>query len=580
MLNFEKIKNLDTHIDYLDKKIKDKNIFLVGGAIRDLLLWLIDDPKDIDLTMAWEPTKIYKWIDKKDLSHFITEKFGTITLIPKGQKDKEKTQYELTPLRTETKYDDHRHPEEITWSNDLILDSARRDFGINCIYYYSTSLDTKWIKDLDARWVEDKDYTEKDILKSLEKYGIAYLAEMNIFVIQNHEYISQIWKEGKWNTSNFESIVAKLQETIWVTPNKKTKQVGFIIDPHGGIQDLVNRKITAVWDPHNRFKEDALRIIRALRFVSVLNRKFKDIGKETNTKVKLFDIETNTWKSIKKNYYLLQFVAKERIKDELIKVFQKWDSFVLISLLDEINVLKFLFPALHQTKGITQPVRYHPFDVFVHTLLCLYELEKINNNYLAKLAMLYHDVGKVDQYYMHTLGLDREEVRETLGTWINHQVSSIDTAKEEFGKLWFSKKETDEIGWYIQMHHKPGEILDAKKDNRKKKLRKIFSEGWLDKTNTLLDIAIADRLGQYNPMQNSTDISDIHELKDMLQELQEQEGQFTMKDLAINGDDIIKDMKIQAGPEVGKILDKAFNWVLNDIKNKNNKEKIIKFLKK
>jgi hypothetical protein len=66
--------------------------------------------------------------------------------------------------------------------------------------------------------------------------------------------------------------------------------------------------------------------------------------------------------------------------------------------LDETNLLKFLFPSLFKTKNIDQPVRYHPFDVYVHTLLTLYELQKINENYLVRFAMLYHDVGKVNQF--------------------------------------------------------------------------------------------------------------------------------------------------------------------------------------
>ena len=76
------------------------NFFLVGGCVRDVLLGLTNDPKDIDLTLAGEPKSIYNAIDKTDISHFMTEKFGTMTLIPKDTV-MDGVQYEITPLRTE-----------------------------------------------------------------------------------------------------------------------------------------------------------------------------------------------------------------------------------------------------------------------------------------------------------------------------------------------------------------------------------------------------------------------------------------------------------------------------------------------
>jgi tRNA nucleotidyltransferase/poly(A) polymerase len=135
---------------------------------------------------------------------------------------------------------------------------------------------------------------------------------------------------------------------------------------------------------------------------------------------------------LKKNFFLLQFVAKERIKDEICKAFKHGNPFGFISLLDELNVLKFLFPALYAIKGVNQPVRYHPFDVYAHTLLTLKSLQEINTDYLTRFGMLYHDVGKADQYYMHELPLDRDEVRKIFGSWLNHHTSGMDHVKKDF----------------------------------------------------------------------------------------------------------------------------------------------------
>ncbi len=103
--------------------------------------------------------------------------------------------------------------------------------------------------------------------------------------------------------------------------------------------------------------------------------------------------------------------------------------------MDELNLLKFLFPALHANKYVDQPIRYHPFDVFAHTLLTLKSLQELNDDYLVRFGMLYHDVGKVDQYYTHTLPLDREEIRKTFGTWLNHVNSGVDHVAKDFGAL-------------------------------------------------------------------------------------------------------------------------------------------------
>lgn len=84
--------------------------------------------------------------------------------------------------------------------------------------------------------------------------------------------------------------------------------------------------------------------------------------------------------------------------------------------------------------------------------------------------MLYHDVGKVGQYEAYKTGLDREEIRKILSWPLNHRSSWPEIAKEDFSKLWFSKNEVNDIMRYIANHHVPWEILDAKDDNRVKKL--------------------------------------------------------------------------------------------------------------
>jgi len=132
---------------------------------------------------------------------------------------------------------------------------------------------------------------------------------------------------------------------------------------------------------------------------------------------------------------------------------------------------------------------------------------------------------------------------------------------------------------YIANHHVPWEILDAKNYNRVKKIRKLYSEAWFQKVNNLLDITIADRIGQYNPMQNNSDITDIEYLRKILKKLQKNEWQFTARDLKIDWEIIMDFFQIQPWQKVWELLRYALDWVIGDVKNRNNKDEILKYLK-
>jgi hypothetical protein len=237
-------------------------------------------------------------------------------------------------------------------------------------------------------------------------------------------------------------------------------------------------------------------------------------------------------------------------------------------------MLPIIFPALALTKHVDQPIRYHPFDVYTHILLTLYHLQQINNNYLVRFSMLYHDVWKVGQYAEYKKDLSRDEVRELLAWPLNHRISSAVLAKEDFWNLGFSHKEIEEIEWYIKEHHAPWEILQANPQNREKKLRKLLSENWFDRVNNLLDINIADRLWMYNPLQNASDLSDSRYLKEILVKINKEEWQFTAKDLAINGKDIMEHFNLKPWKIVWELLQVAMDWVLWDIKERNKPKHI------
>ena len=542
--------------------------------------------------MAGEPKILDKLIDKTWMSYFMTEKFWTMTLIKKIEKLKnwkiENTdswviKYELTPLRTESEYNDSRHPDIINWSNDVLLDSKRRDFTINCIYYTNVPYKAEYTSLIDKKNIH-KYSDDETFLKRLDDHWYLYITNQNLLIIQDHTIIAKLFAEGNFQADQIKNI---LKSATVFTIGKKSeigKLLRIIVDPHKWIHDSIHKKLRAVGDPDYRFTEDALRIIRAIRFVNVLNEKLKNWKIEKlkdwkkEEKIMLFDFEKATWNSVKKNHALVNNVAKERIKEEIMKAFTVGNPFGFVSLLDEAQLLEHLFPALYATKNIEQPIRYHPFDVYVHTLLCLYELQKINKDPLVRLAMLYHDVGKVDQFGAYAEGLSKEEIRGILAGPLNHRRSSPEYAKTDFKALGFSSKEITDIARYIAHHHTPEEMIFAKEENVEKKVRTFFSESGYERAMNVLDIAMADRLGQYNPLQNSSDLSDVDKLKTILKKLQKEEGQFTMKHLAVDGWDIIKQFKLTAWPDIWLLLKKTLARVLIDIKKRNTKKEIFWFL--
>ena len=582
MLHFQLLKHLDYHQQFLQKRVQISDIFLVWWCVRDLLLWISKDPLDIDFTCEWKPEELDANINAEWLSHFKTDKFWTITLIPTKEKERS---YQLTPLRTEWDYEDFRHPWEITWSNDLLLDAKRRDFSINAMYYFSVIQNTK--KDLDFVKENPQILSESELLKILKNQWYCYLSDINLLILTDHQFISQVFPKSHFDEYALRYLVETQNNcyTMWAVEvdNKNDRLFRVLIDSTWWLESLINRKLTTVWDPDQRFWEDALRLIRGLRLVNVCNYQLLQLDKKNKKKwvldkTQLFDFSSETRESIKKNTPLLAHVAKERIKEELCKPFQKWNPFAFVVLLDASWMLPILFPALAKTKFVDQPIRYHAFDVYTHIMLSLKAIQEMNNDYLVRFAMLYHDVGKVQQYEAYDKAKTKEE-KQFIFSWpLNHRESSPILMREDFLALWFSKKEIEIIEWYIHEHHTPWEILNSHPNNWIKKVRKLYSEKWYEMVNNLFDINIADRIWQENPLQNSTDLTDSYYLKELLKQLKDKEGQFEMKDLAVDWEKIMKHFKLEPSRLVWELLKQAFDWVLTDISERNNEKEIFNYL--
>lgn len=560
--------SLHPHIHYLQDDLGLEDFFVVWWVVRDLLLGHKEYIDDIDLTMSWDPDTIWKVIQSKTKKErediFRTEKFGTMSMLHGWCK------YEVTPFREESWYSDARHPDKITRSNDLLLDSGRRDFTINAMYYTKVKEvekieKGKEVKDdvgaISSRPQDINGSNNDELVKQLK--GDWFALVENILVIQSHDIIKQLLPEGKLSISAYD-VFCKNQ------PLDKWNISWIIWDPHQWIQDIVRGKIRCVGKSEKRFNEDALRILRAIRFQNTLN--FNSILQAE------FDFEKDTWMGMKKFYYLVKSLSKERVHEEIMKVFSGPNPFGYVAVLDELNILKYIFPHIIGIKKLEQPVRYHPFDVYSHSLLALFHLQSINTNYLVRLAMLYHDVGKSEQYYTHNFALDLEDRSYIYGGRLNHIRCGQDMAKEDFEKIGFSNKEIEEVAWYIGFHMKPWEILMSKEENWKKKMRELYSSVGYERVRNLLDICKWDRWGHFNPIQKS-ELGKVDVLYEILDDLKESEGQFTMKQLAIDGDDLIKRFDLKPWKKVGELLKIAFEDVMQDIVSRNTKDYIFEFLK-
>lgn len=622
MLDFDKLQVLFKHLHFTCSTLDVSDIFFVWWAVRDVLLWIQDDPKDIDCTLAWHPDKIRDAMkfDEKLASRFRTEKFGTMTLLPKfatlktlepivipahdSNVSSPGYEYEITPFRTEWWYTDVRHPDEIQRSSDLIADSARRDFSINCLYRYWVSYGKDKLHHPALTGPTRKIPESQNFKQALWSNLVLYIPwSTPTLIIQNHEHIRNLFVD--WIFQNEYFINLYEQSSLFVDTTTQQEEdinhiednnsehlvcddISLLIDPHGWLLDLIHGKIRTVGTADDRFTEDALRIIRGVRFVNTLNQHKVD---------EQFDFDKKTRLAMQQHAQLVAQLSWERIHDELKKVFSANNPFWYVSILHELNLLPSIFPAVADTINNTQPTRHHSLDTFHHTLMALKEGQRLFQEkasketdvlpvkegvegggfYLPKVAILYHDVGKPEQYAKMWEALAANPDDPDRSSYEYHTESGAKLAQQDLQKLCFSKKEIEEVMRYIRRHHRPGEILDGKQEKRPVRMRKLMSDGWYEWTKNLLQIVIADRLWQHNPLQ-SPQLDEIHQLDTLLDQLYQDEWRFTLAQLAISWDDLISELNITPWPELWELLSKAFDRVIADVGKRNEKGKIISYL--
>lgn len=457
-------------------KKHDFDACIVGGCVRDLLMGR--EPKDWDITTNAKPEEIQKIFPDS----FYDNKFGTVGVkippSPPLKKGGEIKVVEVTTFRAEAKYTDKRHPDEVRFVNLLEEDLARRDFTVNAMALR--------LRSGQAQRIEKQTPLPPPLIKGGVKGGVE------------------------------------------------------IIDLFGGQKDLENKIIRTVGNPDERFGEDALRMLRAVRFTMELDFSAKG-GPSSGWK-----IEPETFKAIQKNAGWLEAIAKERLRDEFIKIIMSEKPDKGVELLREAGLLKFIIPELEKGVGVSQN-RHHIYSVYEHSVLSLKFAAQKKYNLAVRLAALLHDIAKPQA--------KRGEGPES--TFYNHDMMGARWAVRILDRLRFPCEFVERVVNLIRNHMFVYDIGAVTEAGVRRLLRRVGPENMDD----LIALRVADRLGSGVPKAQPYRLRHFQYMVERVQH-----DPISVKMLKINGNDIMNLLGIKPGPIIGAILDVLLAEVIEDPK--------------
>ena len=475
--------------------------YLVGGCVRDILIQN-RKPKDWDLTTNALPKQIQEIFPDS----FYENDFGTVGVKvaeypgedTKHQKENASTSntnnkkytqsyvsgdpsstiqiVEVTTYRTESGYSDNRRPDEIRFAKTLDEDLQRRDFTMNAI----------------ALHLENKRNTKSHNTEH-----------------QNSNQISGV----KENTDS------SGHHTFGNSP--------FVIrDPFDGQKDIQNKLIRAVGDPNERFGEDALRMMRAVRLASELD----------------FSIEENTLKAIQKNASRLKTIARERVRIELERIILSDSPAQGIAMLEKTHLLQYILPELREGIGVTQNL-HHTYTVWEHNLKALATCpsEKLS----VRLATLLHDVGKP-----RTKRGDGK-----YATFYNHDHVGARMTRAILSRLTFPKEIIDHATLLVDNHlfyYNVDEVTESA-------VRRVIARVGKENIKDLIDVRIGDRLGSGVPKAKPYRLRHFEYMVEKVSH-----DPLSTKELKINGKDLLRELSLKPGPKIGAILDVLLGEVIEN----------------
>lgn len=297
-----------------------------------------------------------------------------------------------------------------------------------------------------------------------------------------------------------------------------------LIDPFGGQKDLSNKTIRCVGKASQRFSEDALRIVRALRFASELN----------------FFLEPETEKDLFTYAYLLKSIAGERLFVETEKLLCGTSCRNI--LVTYVDVLGVYLPELLPMKGLDQKTKYHIYDVLEHTA---HVVQNMPPYPLGRWAGLFHDMGKPDTFFTDANGI---------GHMYGHPRVSVEHMWIIAKRLRFPKKLAHDLALLVRYH-------DTRPAPTKKSVRKLFlrmeEKEYL--FHAMCDLMRADALSQAPFCHERVALT--NEIEELFNDLLAESACFSVKDLPISGKDLLE-IGFAQGPQIGRTLTILLNAVL------------------
>ena len=412
--------------------------YVVGGCVRDAVLGRV--PGDWDITTNAVPQDIKK-LFRRTIDTGIEH--GTVTVMMG------KEGYEVTTYRIDGKYEDNRHPSEVTFTKNLTEDMKRRDFTINAMAY-------------------------------------------------NEE-------EG-------------------------------LIDRFGGLEDIEKGLIRCVGDPHERFSEDALRIMRAIRFSAQLG----------------YSIEDKTCEAIKELATTLEKISAERIQVELVKLLLS-DHPDKIRQAYELGITRVILPEFDACMVTEQNNIHHAYSVGEHIIQTLLN---VRPDRVLRLTMLMHDIAKPA-----TMTIDDDGVSHFFG----HDVKGAEMAKGIFRRLKFDRDTMDKVCNLVKYH-------DYRFAATARNVRRAMNKVGVDAFPLFIEVRYADTMAQ-SDYQRQDKLQQIEDISAIYEEIKARKECVTLGDLAVNGRDLIS-QGVTPGKKIGDVLGKMLMDVIDNPEH-NSKEYLL-----
>ncbi len=400
--------------------------YTVGGCVRDSLLGRTPEDWDVTASALPEETKaLFARTFDTGIDH------GTVTVLLDGEC------FEVTTYRVDGKYEDSRHPSEVTFTRSLKDDLLRRDFTVNAMAYN-------------------------------EENGL--------------------------------------------------------IDPFGGVEDLRRKVIRCVGDAEARFSEDALRILRGVRFAAQLG----------------FAIESETRSGMKKLAPTLQNISAERIQAELVKILMS-DRPELLREAYELGITKQFLPEFDRLMTTEQETPHHMYNVGEHTIQAI---KNVRADKILRLTMLLHDMGKPALKTIDESG--RAHFKK-------HAAESEAIAKRVLRRLKFDNDTRDKVSKLVLYH-------DLRMPAAAKYVRRAMNRIGGDLFPYYMEVRRADVLAQ-SMYKRGEKIKNLDEIEDIYRRIVEENQCVSLKDLAVTGRDLLE-AGMSPGREIGEMLGKMLELVI------------------